>query len=251
MQKMTDAKTCAQVFVERLRASSNSVVLTGAGISTASGIPDFRGPSGLYSKISARTFELDFFHQSPAEYYRLAVEYIHPLSDRRPNPAHLMLSRLESAGLLKAVITQNIDGLHRKAGSTNVIEFHGTVDRFHCTRCEKEFRRGFVDEQIRTIEVPVCDGCGGLIRPDIVFFGDPIPPDIIFESQQLAESCDFFITMGSSLEVQPASSLAVMAKRSGGTLCIVNLGPTYLDSYVDLRLETDLTTFAEHVMALL
>ncbi len=179
------------------------------------------------------------------------MDYIHPLADKAPNSAHLMLSRLEADGLIEAVITQNIDGLHRKAGSKKVIEFHGNVDNFVCTHCEKSFLRPFVDTQIRAKGVPCCDTCGGLIRPAIVFFGDPIPLDAIEESRILAENADLFIVMGSSLEVNPAASLAVGAKRGGAALCIVNLGPTYLDSWVDLRLETDLTAFSEHVLKLL
>jgi NAD-dependent deacetylase len=251
MEKFTDAKSCAEAFLGRLEKSSKAVVLTGAGVSTASGIPDFRGPTGLYSKISQRTFEIDFFNDFPGDYYRVAVDYIHPLADKAPNSAHLMLSRLEADGLIEAVITQNIDGLHRKAGSKKVIEFHGNVDNFVCTHCEKSFLRPFVDTQIRAKGVPCCDTCGGLIRPAIVFFGDPIPLDAIEESRILAENADLFIVMGSSLEVNPAASLAVGAKRGGAALCIVNLGPTYLDSWVDLRLETDLTAFSEHVLKLL
>lgn len=251
MEKLTDAKASAEAFISRLRESSKNVVLTGAGVSTASGIPDFRGSNGLYTKISQRTFEIDFFHQFPAEYYKIAVAHIHPLADKEPNSTHRMLSRLESAGFIEAVITQNIDGLHNKAGSRNVIEFHGNVHSFYCTTCEKPFARTFVDGQVKLDLVPCCDVCGGLIRPGIVFFGDPIEPDVIFESERLARSARFFITMGSCLEVNPAASLAITAKRSGAQLCIVNLGPTYLDSYVDLRLETDLTAFSEQVIRLL
>lgn len=251
MKKVTDTKTCAEIFLSRLKTSANTVVLTGAGVSTASGIPDFRGPSGLYSRISQRTFEIDFFTDFPAEYYKVAVEFIHPLADMQPNPTHAMLSRLESAGLIDGLVTQNIDGLHQKAGSKNVVEFHGNVTGFFCTACEKPFPRTFVDDQVRANHIPKCDACGSLIRPGIVFFGDPIPPLAIDESLMLAENSDLFIAMGSSLEVNPAAGLAVQAKRGGACLCIVNLGPTYLDSYADLRLEIDLTAFSRNVLALL
>lgn len=251
MQKFTDTAACVEAFAARLQTAQKAVVLTGAGISTASGIPDFRGSGGLYSKISQRTFEIDFFNDYPADYYRVAVEFIHPLADKEPNAGHILLSRLESAGLIRAVITQNIDGLHRKAGSKNVVEFHGNVTDFVCTACDKLFVRPFIDEQICTRQVPMCDACGSLIRPAIVFFGDPIPFDAIDESTTLANTSDLFIVMGSSLEVNPAAGLAVQAKRRGAELCIINLGPTYLDSLVDLRLQTDLTAFSQAAVSAL
>jgi NAD-dependent deacetylase len=249
MQKFTDTAACIEAFVHRLAAADKAVVLTGAGLSTASGIPDFRGSGGLYSKISRQTFDIEFFNDFPAEYYKVAVEHIHPLADKQPNTGHILLSKLESAGMIGAVITQNIDGLHQKAGSNNVIEFHGNVTDFTCTACDKTFARPFVDEQVRLRQIPNCDACGALIRPGIVFFGDPIPFDAIDQATALANAADLFIVMGSSLEVNPAAGLAVQAKRRGADLCIINLGPTYLDSLVDLRLQTDLAAFSQAVLA--
>lgn len=220
-------------------------------MSTDSGIPDFRGPSGLYSKISQRTFEIDFFCDFPAEYYKIAIEHIHTLADGEPNAAHFMLSKLESLGMIQAVITQNIDGLHQKAGSNNVIEFHGDVVRFYCTRCQKYFDRAYVDAQIREKDIPTCDACKCLIRPGIVFFGDPIPMDALYDARLLAQTADLFVAVGSSLEVNPAASLAVHARQTGAELIIVNRGTTALDTLADWRIETDLKTFSESVLALL
>lgn len=248
---MSGSKTQTEKFLDRLRNANSAVVLTGAGVSTDSGIPDFRGPSGLYSKISQRTFEIDFFNESPDEYYQIAIEHIHTLADKEPNATHHMLSQLESLGLIKAVITQNIDGLHQKAGSCNVIEFHGDVTRFACIRCEKKFDRTFVDGLIRTKEIPTCNDCGSLIRPGIVFFGDPIPMDAMLESQLLTQTADFFIAMGSSLAVNPAASLASAARQTGADLCIINRGPTHLDPLADMRIETDLKTFSENIQTAL
>jgi NAD-dependent deacetylase len=248
---MSNSKTQAQQFLRRLQKAKSAVVLTGAGVSTDSGIPDFRGPSGLYSKISQRTFEIDFFFDFPAEYYKIAIEHIHTLADRQPNAAHFMLSKLESLGMIQAVITQNIDGLHQKAGSNNVIEFHGDVVRFRCTQCEKEFGRMFVDEQIRSKDTPLCDACGSLIRPCIVFFGDPIPMEALYDARLLAQTADLFVAVGSSLEVNPAASLAVYARQTGAELVIINRGTTALDALADWRIETDLKTFSERVLALL
>lgn len=248
MNKIRDPQTAAGEFLAAIRSSRCAVALTGAGVSTASGIPDFRGPSGLYSKISPRTFEIDFFLSCPAEYYKLAVEHIHPLADKSPNAAHFMLARLEDQGLLQALITQNIDGLHFKAGSKNVIEFHGDVVHFFCTKCEQSFDRAYVDQQIRSKGLPKCDRCGALIRPGIVFFGDPIPLEALLAARKYTQQADVFIALGSSLEVNPAATLALDAYRSGARLILINRGPTRLDPVATDRYEVDLNDFAEAVL---
>ncbi len=245
---MTTSKNDFEMFIERLQKASSAVVLTGAGVSTDSGIPDFRGPSGLYSKISQRTFEIDFFYDSPDEYYKIAIQHIHTLADKEPNATHQMLAQLESLGLIKSIITQNIDGLHQKAGSKNVIEFHGDVTQFYCTRCEKEFDREFVDQQIEDKSIPSCDTCNSLIRPGIVFFGDPIPMEAMYDAQLLTQTADVFITMGSSLAVNPAAGLAAAARNTGADLYIINRGATQLDDLADVRIETDLKTFSEDIL---
>ncbi len=240
----------ARQILDWLRKADCAVALTGAGVSTASGIADFRGPSGLYSKISQRTFEIDFFREHPAEYYRIAVEHIHPLADKIPNDTHRMLAELERQNLLNAVITQNIDRLHHKAGSENVIEFHGDVVSFYCCECEKPWDRAAVEAKIAAETVPYCD-CKGLIRPGIVFFGDMIPMQALLESQTLAQQCDLFIALGSSLEVNPAAGLTHIAKQSGAKVVIANLGPTRLDHLADLRCEIDLSILSRSILNLL
>ncbi len=240
----------AQQFLDQLKKSKSTVALTGAGVSTDSGIPDFRGPGGLYSKVSQRTFELDFLLSQPQEYYEIAIEHIHPLADKLPNVTHDMLAELENRQLLKAIITQNIDCLHKKAGSKNVIEFHGNVTSFHCIECEKTFDRDAVDAKIEKDKAPYCD-CGSLIRPDIVFFTDPIPYEALFESQSLASRSDFFVAMGSSLTVQPAASLPVIAKNSGAKLFIANNQPTELDYISDYVCDVALEDFSLAVLELL
>ena len=240
----------ARQILDWLRKADCAVALTGAGVSTASGIPDFRGPSGLYSKISQRTFERDFLFANPAEYYRIAVEHIHPLADKTPNDTHRLLAELERQNLLAAVITQNIDGLHHKAGSENVVEFHGDCASFYCSECQKPWDRAAVEAKIAAEVVPYCD-CKGLIRPGIVFFGDTIPMQALIESQTLASQCDVFLAMGSSLEVNPAAGLTHIAKQSGAKVVIANLGPTRLDPIADLRCEIDLSTLSRSLLTLL
>ncbi|MBN1126483.1 MAG: NAD-dependent protein deacylase [Sedimentisphaerales bacterium] len=247
MSDQTCMEECVVVFLDRLRRGHRNVVLTGAGVSTASGIPDFRGPSGLYSRLSQRVFEIDFFYEQPEDYYRIAIEHIHTLADKEPNITHQMLAVLEQQGLIEAVVTQNIDGLHQKAGTRKVIEFHGDVLRYRCTNCSKTYDRSAVDAMIRADGLPNCD-CGSLIRPGIVFFGDPIPMDALIESQKLAQSAQVFVAMGSSLAVNPAAGLAMAAHQAGATLMIINKGRTHYDPIADKRFEVDLSEFSQAVM---
>lgn len=247
---MQQAINYARQFLNELTKSKSTVALTGAGVSTASGIPDFRGPDGLYSRISQRTFEVDFFFSHTEKYYEIAIEHVHTLADKEPNITHRMLAELEKRQLLKAIITQNIDGLHQKAGSRKVIEFHGNVVSFRCTKCKKSFDHQTVDAKIRKNKVPYCD-CGSLIRPDIVFFGDPIPSDAITQSQSLATEADVFIAMGSSLVVNPAAALPLIAKNFGAKLFIVNKGQTALDRIADYRYDICLEDFSSAVLDLL
>lgn len=244
MERIKSVEEAAERFTAILRGGGRTVALTGAGVSTASGIPDFRSPGGLYSQLSQRTFEISFFYSDPAEYYKIAVEHIHTLADKQPSETHFMLARLEELDLLEAIVTQNIDGLHQKAGSKKVIEFHGDVISFYCTECETDFDRAYVDGKIRSDGVPRCDRCHALIRPGIVFFGDMIPMDALYDSQRLVEDCDNFVVLGSSLEVNPAAGLALDAHRLGKRLIIINRGPTRLDPVASERYEVDLTAFS-------
>lgn len=226
-------------------------MLTGAGVSVASGIPDFRSTNGLFSKISQETFEIDFFNSQPEEYYKIAKQFIHPLADKTPNVTHQMLAKLETRGLLKAVITQNIDRLHQKAGSKNVVEFHGNVVTFSCTKCPQKYTRVQVDEKIDTAGVPKCDKCGSLIRPDIVFYGDMIPHNVLLASQDICSRCDLFIALGSSLVVNPAASLTESAFYNGAKVIIITKGTTPYDKIAHHKFDTDLEQFSSDVLNLL
>ena len=240
----------AKLFVEAVKASDYTVVLTGAGVSTASGIPDFRSPNGLYSKISQETFELEFLMSRPEEYYRIAIEHIHPLADREPNVTHRMLAELEKRGFVDILITQNIDGLHQKAGSENVVEFHGNVTGFYCTRCRESYERVWVVGGCRGGGGAYC-GWGGMVRPGIVFFGDMIPLEALTAAQLSAEQSGVFAVLGSSLQVQPAAGMAALARRCGAKLIIVNRDPTGLDVLADCVCVADLSAFSEAVLGLL
>lgn len=240
----------ARGFINSMKKAEHTLILTGAGVSTASGIPDFRSPGGLYSAIPEETFEIDFFYTKPDQYYKIARDFIHPIAEKEPDKTHQMLAKLERRGLIKGVITQNIDGLHQKAGSKNVVEFHGNVIDFHCVDCAKPYSRKNVDDKLILGSVPLCT-CGGLIRPDIVFFGDPIPAYAFTSSQKMLEKTDLLVAMGTSLAVEPAASLIRSARNNGSNILIINRGKTLYDEYAVRKYDIPLEKFSEKVLKLL
>ena len=248
---MEDVNKIAGEFLEMLQAVGSTVVLTGAGVSTGSGIPDFRSTGGLFSKISQRTFEIDYFYDNPLEYYQIAIEHIHSLADKEPNVTHYMLAELEKKRLISGIVTQNIDRLHQKAGARNVHEFHGDVVSFYCDGCHKPFDRRYVEKYIVAGNTPECDSCGSLVRPGITFYGDMIDENILQKSYDLAASSGLFVAMGSSLNVNPAASLASVAVGNGAGLAIVNLGETPYDSMASYLWRYKLEDFSQAVLDLL
>ena len=234
-------------LLEKIKASHHVVALTGAGVSTESGIPDFRGPNGLYSKYPENIFDIDYFYAEPEGFYRFWREALLPMSEAQPNDAHTLLAELESRSLLEAVITQNIDGLHQKAGSKNVIELHGNIFEYYCTRCGKVRSLESVKKLLESNPVPRCD-CGGLIRPNIVFFGESLPMHALSEATRHARECDLMIVLGSSLVVYPAAQLPIIAKEHGAKLIIVNKGKTGLDDLADFKFDRNLSDFARELI---
>jgi len=216
-------------LAEAIRSSKCVVVLTGAGVSTASGIPDFRGPQGLWKRVDPGKFEISYFHLNPDEVWSLMFETLGSLMSAEPNPAHYALAELESMGHLCGIITQNVDGLHQKAGSKNVVEIHGNIGRTTCLSCGASY-------ETRTIEfrgvAPRCPSCGGLLKPDVVFFGEMVRD--FDKALELAMRADLFIAVGTSLYVSPANHLPIVAKRRGALLAIINQEPTALDDLADI-----------------
>ena len=216
---------------EIVDGSDNIVFFGGAGVSTESGIPDFRSVDGLYNqKYKYPPEEIlshSFFEKNPEEYYRFHHEKLR-LTGAKPNAAHLKLAEWERRGKLKAVITQNIDGLHQAAGSKNVIELHGTLLRTYCSRCGKPYPFELVNDGEG---VPRC-GCGGVIRPDIVFYEEPLDDDVVSRAVHFIREADVLIIGGTSLVVYPAAGLINYYR--GNKLVLVNKGVTGADSYADL-----------------
>jgi NAD-dependent deacetylase len=218
---------------EKIKAAKHCVALTGAGISTLSGIPDFRGKGGVYTLGNEdynRMFDLDVFYEDPSVYYRNAKDFIYGLDEKEPSVVHLTLARLEQRGLLKAIITQNIDLLHQKGGTTKVIEVHGSARFHYCLRCAG-IRMPFEEAAaiVKRGEMPKCPHCGRVLKPAITFFGESLPFDAITRAEKEASEADLMLILGSSLSVYPAAGLPQYTLRHGGELVIVNNQPTGLE----------------------
>ncbi len=200
--------------------SNYTVVLTGAGISTASGIPDFRGPQGLWKQVDPfDALSVNAFYRDPKKFYQFYFQMLKDFSKASPNKAHLAISKLEETGLIKMVITQNIDELHQRAGTKNICEIHGTSFKGFCLNC------GRIKPLTPGELIPYCDNCGGLVRPQVVLFGDSMPDDYLLAEKEAAKA-DLILVVGSSLQVSPACYLPLRAKE----IAIINLEPTPFDA---------------------
>ncbi len=220
-------------FIKKLTVFKDIIILTGAGVSTDSGIPDFRSPSGTYSRWDSNlVFDIDYFNENPKYFFDFAREELYSFSEIKPNITHDVITRLQEKGKLKACITQNIDMLHQRAGTKNVLEIHGSIEKSHCLSCNKEYDIVQMRERLYSQDVPLCD-CSGIIKPDIVFFGESLPQREITASFEYAAACDLFIAIGTSLAVYPAASIPIAAKDNGAKLVIINRDPTPLDSLAD------------------
>ena len=229
----------AQTLIQQ---SHRIVGFTGAGISTESGIPDFRSPSGIWA--NNRTVEYGEFvrdHEARVEHWRQKVAIWPEMRDAEPNPGHLAFVELERQGRLQRLITQNIDGLHQKAGNTQVIELHGTTREVECLRCQA--RTSMEEAVVRVLEgepAPECRDCGGYLKPATVSFGQALPARAFEDAVTASRSCEVMIVVGSSLVVQPACQLPEIAKRHGAALLILNRTETPLDEVADLVLREEI-----------
>ncbi len=212
-------------LAELLKNSNAAVALTGAGISVESGIPSFRGTHGLWTRYNPMEYaHIQAFITNPAKVWRLLRELEDIIAKARPNPAHYALAALEKMGRLRGIITQNVDNLHQEAGSRNVIEFHGNARRFVCLRCSRAFDPKTLDFS----QLPLYCPCEGLIKPDIVFFGEEIPVAANKAAFELAEACDLMLVIGTSAAVMPANYLPYTAKNHGAKILEINLETTEL-----------------------
>ena len=215
---------------EDIAAAKLVTALTGAGISTESGIPPFRGKGGLWERFDPmEVAHIDAFMQDPARVWDILLKEIKTIVEAaQPNDSHRGLTKLEKIGKLSTIITQNVDGLHQAAGSTDVIEFHGNFASHRCLDCHKQYATR--DVQVTKVP-PQCD-CNGILRPNAVFFGELIPPEALRRSQQIATDCDLMLVLGTSAEVQPAAMMPVIAKDTGATIIEINPQSTALTAAV-------------------
>lgn len=218
-----------------IRNSQHAVAFSGAGISSESGIPTYRGEGGLWNKYDPNKYaNINNFLQDPSYYWCFFREVRYPLLRMaKPNKGHLALAELEAMGKLKAVITQNIDGLHQEAGSSSVIELHGTTRIIRCMGCSQKYSIEHVFSMLETENPPRCIECKGTLRPAVIFFGEPLNPQTLQSAYEEAEKCDFFLAVGSSLVVYPAADIPLRAKQKGATLAIINKDQTPLDYLAD------------------
>lgn len=233
--------------------SSRVVALTGAGISTPSGIPDYRSPrSGLWEQAEdmMEVASIYAFRHRPQAFYDWLRPLLEIIMAARPNPAHLALAQLEAAGHLTAVITQNIDLLHDKAGSRSVYEVHGHLREVVCPACHYIIpAEPVLNEFMATGKIPRCRRCHHIMKPNVVLFGELLPLQIMKAAQLSARTCDLLIVVGSSLEVAPAGDLPELAKEHGAKLIIVNYGPTHLDHKADLLIREDVAAVLPRIVA--
>jgi NAD-dependent deacetylase len=227
-----------------LAEAQSAVVLTGAGISTESGIPDFRSPGGVWSKY--RTVYFDEFLVSADgrhEYWRQKCEMHRDFADAHPNVAHSVLARWEAAGKIRGVITQNIDGLHQIGGSQRVLELHGTARQAACLDCNARYDiEPLVQQFLAENRVPDCPACGGRLKHATISFGQALRPDVLMEATRWSREADLLLAIGSSLVVTPAADLPRIAKERGARLVIINRDPTPLDTVADIVLNSSIVT---------
>lgn len=218
-----------------IKNSQHIVAFTGAGISAESGIPTYRGKGGLWSEYDPNKYaNINYFLQDPSYYWNFFRDVRFPLLKKaKPNKDHLALAELEEMGKLKTVITQNIDGLHQEAGSSSVIELHGTTRIIICMNCSQEYSNDEAFSMLETENPPLCSKCKGNLRPAVIFFGEPLNPQTLQLASEEAENCDFLLAVGSSLVVYPAADIPLKAKQRGALLVIINKDQTPLDHLAD------------------
>jgi NAD-dependent deacetylase len=233
IEKITEA-------VKLIRKSKYMIAFTGAGVSVESGIPPFRGSGGLWNTTHPIFVEIEYFHKKPLQAWKKIKEVFYDkLGDAEPNIAHLVLAKMEKRGFLESVITQNIDHLHQKAGNKFVYELHGTYRRLVCTECNSEYDMSFADLNYLP---PTCYICKGILKPDIVFFNEPIPAFARKRSFEEAEKADLILIIGTHAEVLPAAEIPKIAKNTGAKIIEINIKPSYFThSITDIFIEAKAT----------
>ncbi len=252
-QVATATESAVARLAELIRESECTVALTGAGVSVPSGIPDFRTPeTGLWENVDPmEVAHIDVFERDPARFWSYYRPRFHSLGDKRPNAAHDVLAELERRGLLEGVITQNIDRLHRAAGSRNVVEVHGSIETSICRSCNASYGIDEVDGLFGEGGVAECASCAGPVKPDVVLFGEMLPEAAMRQAQELAARAELMLCVGSSLVVHPVAGLPEVTRACGGRLVIVTKSATPYDEDAVLKLDGELDEELSAVLAAL
>jgi NAD-dependent deacetylase len=240
-------------LAELLRERQPCVVLTGAGVSTESGVPDFRSPQGLWAQFDPLEYgSIEAFRADPEKVWRFYAPRFGVLTEAEPNAAHRALARLEGAGLVRAVVTQNIDLLHERAGSRDVVEVHGSIRTSSCPACGASYPLPRVLELLEAGDgAPACPACGAILKPDVVFFGQLLPEEAIDRAFALAREAALLLVVGSALEVYPVAGLPLETLDAGGAVAIVNRGPTAFDARAALKVDGSAGEVLDEVAATL
>ncbi len=236
---------------EIIRAGQRGVVLTGAGISTPSGIPDFRSPdSGLWEKFDPfEVASLTAFRYNPKRFYAWLRDLAITVVNAQPNPAHYSITHLQELGYVKTIITQNIDGLHQRSGSKNILEVHGSIEHMTCVQCYSTYvSSDYIQDYLDKGTIPLCPKCKGILKPDLVLMGEQLPVRIWQKAQEACKKCDLMIVVGSSLEVLPVAGLPMRALENGAHLILINYTQTYLDVRADVVLHEDVATVLPRIV---
>jgi len=233
-------------IVDIIKNAKNIVALTGAGISTNAGIPDFRGKNGIYTSGEYdpyKTFDIDYYKIDPSHFFRFAKSFLELLKEAKPTKMHRFLTGLETIGKKVTIITQNIDMLHEKAGSKNVLNLHGSIKSGYCLNCNRRFRFEEMESMLLKTGMLKCPDCNGLIKPDIVFFGEPV--QYIKEAIEEIQKCDLLFILGTSLSISPANILPGYAREETYKV-IINRGEVYYSGKNVIKIDDDLDSVAEY-----
>jgi NAD-dependent deacetylase len=226
VKKNIDSESLYKEVARLMAEQRQCVALTGAGVSAESGIPTFRSKGGLWEKYDPIEFaSIEAFRKDPSKYWSLRGEFIKDYDRYQPNKAHLALAELEQMGIVRCVITQNIDGLHKKAGSKNVTEIHGNLMEIYCFACGKEYKAPNIPE-----EMPPHCSCGGILKPNTVLFGEELPMDVFMKAKEASAGCRIMLLVGTSAIVQPAASLPYLAKQNGAKIIEINIENAFPDA---------------------
>jgi len=244
-------QTLLEDAAKLFRNARHTVVLTGAGISTPSGIPDFRSEgSGLWARDEPlETASLNTFRTAPEKFFNWFRPLASQIFQAQPNAAHLALAEFENAGYQSVIITQNIDSLHQKAGSKQVVEMHGTLQTLSCTQCYKQFpSKDFIKPFIENGTIPQCLNCNGILKPDVILFGEQLPQAAWLAAQRATRQCDLMLVAGSSLEVLPVAGLPIQALDHGAHLIVINNTETYVNVRADIVITDNVATIIPEIM---